>query len=108
MATGVRSRDGETVLRAPLTDRMLPGAVYTTFHHPESGANVVTTENADWATKRAMDAHKLVKMANGIASFFESEPDRAVALERHRRPPQAVLEPSHASRAPALAGRAPG
>jgi formate dehydrogenase major subunit len=24
--------------------------VYTTFHHPESGANVITTENSDWAT----------------------------------------------------------
>jgi formate dehydrogenase major subunit len=24
--------------------------VYTTFHFPESGANVVTTENSDWAT----------------------------------------------------------
>jgi formate dehydrogenase major subunit len=46
----VRSRAGETVLRATLTDRMQPGVVYTTFHHPESGANVVTTENADWAT----------------------------------------------------------
>jgi formate dehydrogenase subunit delta len=28
-----------------------------------------------------MDAHKLVKMANEIASFFEAEPDRAVVLE---------------------------
>ena len=27
-----------------------PGVVYTTFHFPESGANVVTTENSDWAT----------------------------------------------------------
>ena len=24
--------------------------VYTTFHFPQSGANVVTTDNADWAT----------------------------------------------------------
>jgi formate dehydrogenase major subunit len=24
--------------------------VYTTFHHPFSGANVITTENSDWAT----------------------------------------------------------
>jgi formate dehydrogenase major subunit len=24
--------------------------VYTTFHFPESGANIVTTENSDWAT----------------------------------------------------------
>lgn len=28
-----------------------------------------------------MDIHHLVKMANDIASFFESEPDRAVAEE---------------------------
>ena len=28
-----------------------------------------------------MDAHKLVKMANEIASFFEAEPDHAVAVE---------------------------
>jgi formate dehydrogenase major subunit len=24
--------------------------VYTTFHFPESGANVITTDNSDWAT----------------------------------------------------------
>jgi formate dehydrogenase major subunit len=27
-----------------------PGVVYTTFHFPESGANVITTDNSDWAT----------------------------------------------------------
>ena len=47
---GVRSRAGETVLRASITERMQPGVVYTTFHFPESGANVITTENSDWAT----------------------------------------------------------
>ena len=47
---GLRSRAGETVLRADVTDRVQPGVVYTTFHHPESGANVVTTDNSDWAT----------------------------------------------------------
>jgi len=47
---GVRSRAGETVLRATLTERVQPGVVYTTFHFPWSGANVVTTENSDWAT----------------------------------------------------------
>jgi formate dehydrogenase major subunit len=46
----VRSRAGETTLRAKVTERMQPGIVYTTFHHPESGANVVTTDNSDWAT----------------------------------------------------------
>ena len=37
-------------MRAVLADRMPVGVVYTTFHHPVSGANVVTTENSDWAT----------------------------------------------------------
>jgi formate dehydrogenase major subunit len=47
---GVSSRAGETVLRAILTDRVQRGVVYTTFHFPESGANVITTESSDWAT----------------------------------------------------------
>ena len=38
------------MLRATITERMQPGVVYTTFHFPESGANVITTENSDWAT----------------------------------------------------------
>ena len=46
----IRSRAGDTVLRAKLSERMQPGVVYTTFHFPESGANVITTENSDWAT----------------------------------------------------------
>jgi formate dehydrogenase major subunit len=47
---GIRSRAGETVLRALISDRVQPGVVYTTFHFPESGANVITTDNSDWAT----------------------------------------------------------
>jgi formate dehydrogenase major subunit len=47
---GITSRAGDTVLRASLTERVQPGVVYTTFHHPDSGANVVTTDNSDWAT----------------------------------------------------------
>jgi formate dehydrogenase major subunit len=47
---GIKSRAGETVLRALITERVQPGVVYTTFHFPESGANVITTDNSDWAT----------------------------------------------------------
>ena len=47
---GISSRAGDTVLRARVSERMQPGVVYTTFHHPGSGANVVTTDNTDWAT----------------------------------------------------------
>ncbi|PND38568.1 formate dehydrogenase subunit alpha [Paucibacter aquatile] len=47
---GIASRAGDTVLRATVTERVQPGVVYTTFHFPESGANVITTDNSDWAT----------------------------------------------------------
>ena len=46
----VKSRAGDTVLTARVTARVQPGVLYTTFHHPDSGANVVTTDNSDWAT----------------------------------------------------------
>ena len=46
----VTSRAGAIALRAVITERVATGVVYTTFHHPETGANVVTTENSDWAT----------------------------------------------------------
>jgi formate dehydrogenase major subunit len=44
------SRVGETTLHAQISERMPTGVVYTTFHHPISGTNVLTTENSDWAT----------------------------------------------------------
>ncbi|WFL77324.1 formate dehydrogenase subunit alpha [Altererythrobacter arenosus] len=44
------SRTGETTLRVTVTDRVAPGVVYTTFHHPATQANVVTTDYSDWAT----------------------------------------------------------
>ena len=46
----IASRVGTTVMRAHVTDRVPPGVVYTTFHFPGSGANVITTEYSDWAT----------------------------------------------------------
>jgi formate dehydrogenase major subunit len=44
------SRKGDITLTAIITERVQPGVVYTTFHDPETGANVVTTEYSDWAT----------------------------------------------------------
>ncbi len=44
------SRSGETALKAKITDRVSPGVVYTTFHHPDTQANVITTDFSDWAT----------------------------------------------------------
>jgi formate dehydrogenase major subunit len=46
----VASRAGDIALPARITERMQPGVVYTTFHHPGTGANVVTTDQSDWAT----------------------------------------------------------
>ena len=46
----VASRAGSTSLRALITDRVAPGVVYTTFHHPDTQANVITTDFSDWAT----------------------------------------------------------
>ena len=46
----LRSRMGEITLPAQISERMQPSVVYTTFHMPHTGANVITTEFADWAT----------------------------------------------------------
>jgi len=44
------SRVGQTTLRAHITEGIPVGVVYTTFHHPVTGANVITTDYSDWAT----------------------------------------------------------
>ena len=91
------SRVGNTTLRAQRSDRMPHGVVYTTFHYPVSGANVVTTEHSDWATncpeykvtavqvtpgitaatvETSHPEHRLgalVRMANQIARQFEDQ-----------------------------------
>ncbi|WP_338778106.1 formate dehydrogenase subunit alpha [Streptomyces sp. DG1A-41] len=59
------SRVGSTTLRARVSDRMPPGVVYTTFHHPVTGANVVTTENSDWATN--CPEYKVTAVQVGLA-----------------------------------------
>ncbi len=63
---GIQSRAGETVLHVKVSTRMQPGVVYTTFHHPFSGANVITTDNSDWATncpEYKVTAVQVVKVA---------------------------------------------
>ena len=44
------SRKGSITLHATVTERVPPGVCYTTFHHPEAAANVITTDFSDWAT----------------------------------------------------------
>ena len=86
---GISSRAGETVLRAVVTDRMQPGVVYTTFHFPESGANVITTENSDWATncpEYKVTAVQLVKVQQPSEwqRRFHEQNEAQLALLRNR------------------------
>jgi formate dehydrogenase major subunit len=46
----VSSRAGVTSMRVRISDDVPAGVVYTTFHHPVTGANIITTDNSDWAT----------------------------------------------------------
>jgi formate dehydrogenase major subunit len=72
------SRVGSTSMHAVLSDRMPVGVVYTTFHHPVSGANVVTTENSDWATN--CPEYKVTAVQVGLARAGETPETTAAAL----------------------------
>ncbi len=110
----VAARRGETRLRALITERVQPGVVYTTFHHPESRTNDLMSEHSDWATncpeykviavqvapeanqhapgvkrdRENGDIDHLVMMANDIGAYFAAYPnhDEAVGgIENHFR-----------------------
>jgi len=89
---GLKSRAGETVLRAVLSERIQPGVVYTTFHHPFSGANVVTTDNSDWATNcpeykvTAVQAYKVTQMSDWQKEFAKFTDEQLEHLRRAREP----------------------
>jgi formate dehydrogenase major subunit len=85
------SRTGETTLRVEVTDRVAPGVVYTTFHHPATQANVVTTEYSDWATNCPEYKVTAVQVtpSNGPTDWQESY---ASWSEKSRR--IAVVEPA--------------
>lgn len=67
------SRVGTTALHAVVSERMQPGVVYTTFHHPVTGANVVTTENSDWATN--CPEYKVTAVQVAVANAGEPRRD---------------------------------
>jgi formate dehydrogenase major subunit len=78
----VRSRKGATRLRARLSERMQPGVVYTTFHHPESQTNLLTTEFSDWATncpEYKVTAVEVLPVAR--LEDYEREPSPSSAVE---------------------------
>jgi formate dehydrogenase major subunit len=75
----IDSRAGSTTLRAEITDRVAPGVVYTTFHHPGTQANVVTTDFSDWATNCPEFKVTAVQIArsNGPSEWQEDYDDFA-------------------------------
>ncbi len=78
------SRAGDTALRAQITDRVAPGVVYTTFHHPTTQANVITTDYSDWATNCPEYKVTAVQVtpSNGPTEWQE---EYAAQAERARR-----------------------
>jgi formate dehydrogenase major subunit len=82
------SRSGDVSLRAEVTERMQPGVVYTTFHHPDSGANVITTDYSDWATN--CPEYKVtaveVRRTNYFSKWQEQNRAEAVSMRRIGRP----------------------
>jgi formate dehydrogenase major subunit len=85
---GLTSRAGETVLRARVTEKIAPGVVYTTFHFPETNANVVTTENSDWATncpEYKVTAVEVVFVNQKDAWQKRAQEERSIPKQQRRR-----------------------
>jgi formate dehydrogenase major subunit len=80
----LQSRSGEIALRARVSERMRPGVVYTTFHHAVTGANVVTTDNSDWATN--CPEYKVtavqVRRTNRLSDWQVRDQEEGIALRR--------------------------
>jgi len=90
---GIESRAGQTVLRAVVTERMQPGVVYTTFHFPESGANVITTDNSDWATNcpeykvTAVQVMPVAQPSEWQQSYQRFNTEQLTLAQRQAEPP---------------------
>ena len=77
------SRSGDTTLRARITDRVQPGVVYTTFHMPETEANVVTTEFSDWATN--CPEYKVTAVEVRLTNRHSAWQEESASLRRRTR-----------------------
>jgi formate dehydrogenase major subunit len=87
---GLTSRAGDTVLRATVTEKIAPGVVYTTFHFPETNANVVTTENSDWATncpEYKVTAVEVIQVNQADAWKRRAAAERALPRPARKRRP---------------------
>ena len=93
---GIQSRAGETVLRARITSRVQPGVIYTTFHFPESGANVITTDNSDWATNcpeymvTAVQVSRVTQPSAWQRRYQEFDREQQTLLDAATQPKQPV------------------
>ncbi len=93
---GIQSRAGETVLRARITARVQPGVIYTTFHFPESGANVITTDNSDWATNcpeykvTAVQVTRVTQPSAWQRRYQEFDREQQTLLDAATHPKQAA------------------
>src|SRR5690606_9007122 len=100
----IQSRAGETALRAEVTDRVQPGVLYTTFHFPESGANVVTTDSTDWATDcpeykvTAVQARKVAEPSRWQQGWtrFDEVQRRLLDGGQDQQPPPVSATPAQA------------
>ena len=91
---GMTSRTGETVLRARISERIAPGVVYTTFHFPQTQANVVTTENSDWATN--CPEYKVTAVQVVRVSQADAWRERAAVERSLHKAPARGRDPAHA------------
>ena len=99
------SRVGETIMRARITDEVPAGVVYTTFHFPESGANVITTDFSDWATncpEYKVTAVEVAPSAKGPGAMVETHIEGDVQLESIIRMANQIAANIPASDAPEI------
>jgi formate dehydrogenase major subunit len=94
--TKLMSRAGAITLRAKVTERVAPGVVYTTFHHPSTQANVITTDYSDWATN--CPEYKVtavqVSPSNGRPSKWQEDYEELAKKSRRIAAEPARVEPA--------------
>jgi formate dehydrogenase major subunit len=88
------SRSGETALRATITERVPPGVVYTTFHHPGTQANVITTDYSDWATNCPEYKVTAVQVSPSNGPTAWQQDYEAQAAQSRRIAKEDALEPA--------------
>jgi formate dehydrogenase major subunit len=94
MKVSLASRVGATTLTAMVSDRMPQGVVYTTFHHPVTGANVITTHNSDWATNCPEYKVTAVQVTISNAPSEWQEEQRVRTMANKRIANEVKLEPA--------------